>query len=247
MQARAFGPAPAGRPERLAAHARAVVAAWLKDWSLTPEPLLEELDVRPGAPWTASPEDSRSLGEGDDQVAMAVDTSVLTHIAGCLAGVEADADPSLARDIGEGAITDLLGRMLAVPRSMIEGASAAALAASFEGVVYLDVHVGGLTLPLGLSRSACKRLDPLPRRDPETLVRPEGAIAEQGAMLNVELDLGELALSSLSGLKPGDVIVTCAPLDTPFTLRAGDGARLPHTCRLARSGAHLAVFVESGG
>jgi hypothetical protein len=94
----------------------------------------------------------------------------------------------------------------------------------------LDFHmdVCGFGIATYLARSVVDRVVPPGRTDTVALVGRRAAVSDAVSRVAVTLDLGDMALSELGSLRPGDVLVTQAMLDTlPSLAIVGRGEASP--------------------
>lgn len=162
-------------------------------------------------------------------------------LAGAFVGVAADAPGSLARYIGDEAIEDLVRRLalgmhgeVSVPVDI--GQVSRALLEPRLGSVAILVAIGGLDLRVCLARSLVSQVQAPVRARTVSLTTRRVAASDARTRLRGELDLGDIALVELRALKPGDVIVTHARLETLPTLVI-DGGRSALVAR-AQLGEH---------
>lgn len=163
-------------------------------------------------------------------------------LAAALVGVGTDQAGALARYVGEEALEDLVQRLRGGGKERSRSVDAIELPASLLdprlGAVIVNVRLSGFHLQVYLARVLVDQFAPPAKSAGMTLESRRKAIGAATARLVASLDLGEIALSELSDLRPGDVIVTHAALETPAALSTnGAGAvRIAH-----------AVLGEHGG
>jgi len=204
----------------------AQVREWWGDWSA--------LDA---APAVRLAETMDSLADaGDDATSLLLTTDFFLAIpgpsalAGAFVGVAVDAPGSLASYVGEEATHDLVHRLSRDDRrkaSQLPDAAALppALSDPRLGCVALTVEIGGLALRIRLARRLVDTIHSPERARGVSLTTLRLAIGEASARLRGQLDLGEIALAELRALKPGDVLVTRARLETlPALVIESDGA-----------------------
>lgn len=240
MVADRFGWLGGTRRAALMAWVHAQLAAWWKDWS-TLSPVIESNG-------NSNTDASASWLKSDD--AVAVEWSGESALAAALVGVGTDQAGALARYIGEEAMTDLLRRLRG-------GAEAAALEAVEPGdlprglteerlgATHFRIAVCGFGLRIHLARSVADRVVPPSSPGVVALVARRAAVGEAVSRLTATLDLGDIALSELGGLRPGDVIVTQTTLDAMPSLTvagSGEAAPIAHARLGARDG-HRAVLL----
>lgn len=209
-------PASAARREAVLEAARAAFAGWERAWAMRPGGASLALDVG-GAP----PHDGAvaCFGSDDGQVAIAGAPELAAR---WLLPAAVDAPDGTAARLGAEALADLGARLLGA-----RVANPLALEPRrFEaraGAVALRLEIPRLALSLWIDGARALALHP---RAPAAARRPLASRAEALAAVPVGLDcvlsLGHLPLADVIGLRPGDVVVSRAGLDSPFELRADD-------------------------
>ncbi|WP_448102719.1 FliM/FliN family flagellar motor C-terminal domain-containing protein [Luteibacter jiangsuensis] len=239
MAADRFGWLGATRRAALTAWVHAQLAAWWKDWSIL-APVIES----GGAAGTDA---SAWLKSGD---AVAVGSPGASALAAALVGVGTDQAGALARYIGEEAMTDLVRRLCgsteaAALETVEPGDLPRGLTEDRLGATHFRMAVCGFGLGIHLARSVADRVVPPSGPGAAALVGRRAAVGEAVSRLTVTLDLGDIALSELGGLRPGDVIVTQATLDAmPSLTVAGGSEPMPIArARLGERDGHRAVLL----
>jgi len=199
---------------------------WWGDWSaLDATPTVRLDGTTYGLPDTC--DDATSLLFAADLLLAIPGPSVL---AGAFVGVAADAPGSLASYVGEEATHDLAHRLSRDDRRKAsQPLDAAELPPALSdprlGCIALAAEIGGLTFRIRLARRLVDTIRTPERMRGVSLTTRRLAIGEASARLRGQLDLGDIALAELRALKPGDVLVTRARLETlPALVIDSDGA-----------------------
>jgi hypothetical protein len=209
------------RREAIRQRIAAVAATWWREWSCVADGVvtvtLDAMDTHPGACAI------------DDAGSVAIENAAgNTLLAGALTATCSDQGNPLARFVGDAAIGDLLA-MLAGQSGLEPGSAVldvtahAALCNEKYGATGFVLSVGPLQLRIRLSRTAADRWAPSPGTSSAPLETRQDAASDALARLAATLDLGDIALSELGGLRAGDVLVTQARLDTAPRLSLIDG------------------------
>lgn len=188
------------------------VMAWWTDWST--------IDALPEVGESASRREFAFWVRCGTAVAIASEGA--GSLAGALVGVDGDDAGALARYVGEEALNDLARRVAGETEGVEHSSDAGELSMSLTdprlGALTIAARIGGFEASIYLARAVIDRVARPATYDPVALSSRRAAVGEAAVRLRATLDLGEIALSELRELRPGDVIATHARLDTAPSL-----------------------------
>ncbi|PWB29833.1 hypothetical protein DCO49_00240 [Stenotrophomonas sp. SPM] len=231
------------RREFLRLKVERLVQEWLEAWAISPGtvavvPLVA--DAPRDAGWQCA------MGAAGGQVLAGLQRASLAQLGGLLAGapLQAAADFNHALAVGTAAGQALLGSLLggAPAHHPCDEAPRGAWSER-HGWVGVEVRWAGLTFEILLDPVLCDRLDP-PDHAPVALQSRRAALAHSTVALDARLELGHVDVSLISALRPGDVLRTGIPLDSPVALAAGKGAAVA-SGRLTIVDQRMAITIDS--
>jgi hypothetical protein len=231
------------RREALRLQVETRVQHWLDTWALVPGTaavVQQAAELPAGAGWQCA------TGADGGQVLAALQRTSLAQLGGLLADapIRAAADFEHALGVGTLAVQALLGSLLGdTPALQACDAAPSDALSDRHGWVGMDVRWAAQAFVLLLDPVLCDRLDP-PARAPAALHRRTAALAPSAVTLDARLELGHVDVSLISALRPGDVLRTGTPLDTPVVLAAGNGPTVA-SGRLTIVDQRMAITVES--
>lgn len=203
---------PARQATALQALERELVA-WTRAWALdAPAISVVSAEAEPCAGWYA---------EG-----AVVHCRSAEHLGHALVNSAEGAPDGLAAHIGDEAMRDLLRRI--TRESAAEPWAAGStlrrgLAEPRLGALAATCDVRGVVLGMRVSRGVVDRLAPARLADASRLTERKTASLSARLPMVAKLDLGEMPLAELRGLRPGDVLITRSALDTRVQLLSSNG------------------------
>ncbi len=192
--------------------------AWLQGWGAAERHRCEVVPLErsaaiavPGEIWHAA-----TVGEACLYLRMADGTP--GQLGALLLGTDRDGSAGLAAGVGGRALADL-GKCLAAGKGaphfrLLDGHPDAALT-SRAGVVPLAWSLGPVRLDLYADARLCDALLPPVRQAGVALSGRQELIGSEQVALQAVLDLGPSGLQDVLALRPGQILRTRAPLDTP--------------------------------
>lgn len=182
---------------------------------------------------------------------LAIGSNGASALAGALVGVDEENAGALARYVGEEALEDLVQRLNGAGHAPSDNVAACDLSPSLRdprlGALAITTCIGGFPLRILLTRAAVDRVSPPSHSVDTPLVARRLAAGEAMVRLIATLDLGEIALSEMTDLRPGDVIATHAALGTAPTLsiEGGSADRIAHGRLGERDGRRALLLTHS--
>lgn len=214
--------------------------AWWSDWST----IAATSERCPDFEWEAS----AWLGYADS---VAVGSNGPSALAGALVGVDTEDAGALARYVGEEALDDLVQRLSGSGHTASSNIDASDLPPVQKdprlGALAITTRIGGFPLRILLTRAVVDRVSPPGHSVGAPLVARRLAVSEATVRLTATLDLGEIVLSELTDLRPGDVIATHAGLGTAPSLAivGGGAARIAYGRLGERDGRRAFLLTHS--
>jgi hypothetical protein len=193
------------------------LASWTRAWALgEPETTVGFVDAGTGGGWCAAGRCVATTGD-------------LPALAAALVGATDEAPEGMAAHIASEALRDLTKRLARVDGSTAwpaDGVVPSALRDERLGALAACFEVRGVAVCLRMGRLVVDRLAPPRAADVRHLSARKDACLVAPVRLQATLDLGDMPLAELRGLRPGDVLLTRSALDTAVRL-CTDGADTP--------------------
>jgi hypothetical protein len=215
---------------------------WQRDWAIVPGPVV--VNDRPRADLQA-PAWQLAEGAGGGRAMAGLDRAAIARLGAALAGaptrVAADFNAALA--VGLDAVAALLSTLVGAAETLVERPEAPAEVMSDRyGWICMEVCVGDIGFCLIVDPVLCNRIAPVPFKS-APLQRRTVALEQTTFGLTATLELGDLDVTLVSSLRPGDILRTGIALTAPVTLSVAGGPAV-FTGRLAALDQHKAVTAE---
>lgn len=211
-----FGWIGTTRAQAVRARVATIAHGWLAEWRINaPEPLVTVDEPTTDLTWRLTAGGSLALGSEPS----------LAALGAWLLGKPEAIDGTLPGLAGEAALTDFVARLTTARDAMSVATFplASRLTDGSLGALSLVLAMDSVRMALRLDRSVVDRLAPIATSPRAELASLHDAVDGARARVVAELDLGSIALSELHGMKPGDVLMTDASLDTLPRLRLSHG------------------------